>query len=164
MVNDVTNNLASHYANAPSKAKGLTKVRMLITHVSGLSSYADLMNYLNNLGPVKQAQVMQVNGSQVEVELLVDGGVNDLTQAIALDNKLTSVANPDQTVGQPSTTPVQTQTPPPAEESPSAVQQAGHLFTTAKDSVKNMIKKPTSATTAPAPTPTVMELYYQWAG
>lgn len=101
MVNNATNALAARYATATrGAASTLTPVRMTVGNVNGLSAYAKVLDYLNGLGPVKQAQVLQVDSSHIELELSVDGGVNALTQALALDTKLTPVANPNTIVGQ----------------------------------------------------------------
>lgn len=102
MVNDATNTLAAHYASATSgQASNLISVHMTVSNVNGLNTYAKVLDYLNGLGPVKQAQVLQVDSNHLELELTIDGGVSALTQAIALDAKLTPIANPAIVLGGP---------------------------------------------------------------
>ena len=81
----VTEALAAQFALV---GEDETQLALQVENITELAHYAQLHNYLSELDAVRQVWVEQVLPSQVTLKVAVIGGVQALTQALALDTKL----------------------------------------------------------------------------
>lgn len=81
--------LSRHYAVASLDAKESTV--LVIEQVNSTKDYSNVVNYLEGLTAVRSVNVRKIAGSQLELELSIDGYSNQLTDAIALGRRLKPV-------------------------------------------------------------------------
>lgn len=74
-LNQVSLALVKHYVVKITNAPQLW-LKLEISHISQRNDLLHLMQYLKQLTPVEQVDLLQVNGDQVEVSVLVRGTVN----------------------------------------------------------------------------------------
>ncbi|WP_263322561.1 DUF2066 domain-containing protein [Endozoicomonas sp. Mp262] len=82
----VGSTLARHYAIVSADSKG--KSVLVIESINSVKDYAALTSYLEKLTAVRSVQVRRVSGSELELELSIDGYQSQLADAIALGRKL----------------------------------------------------------------------------
>ena len=87
----VGNNLSSHYA-IRSVSDSENPV-LEIENVSKVASYAGVIDYLKSLTSVRDVMVINVKGDRLMLELVIDGTLSQLSDAIALGRQLKSTGN-----------------------------------------------------------------------
>ena len=81
--------LADHYAIQPVNDTG-DVVLMSLSGVNNFLDYARAVSYLESVSAIRHANVIHVEGEEIILELLVDGRLDQLQEAFALDNRLQS--------------------------------------------------------------------------
>lgn len=84
MINLLADNLAEKYALSSSRAS----VRLVVEGVRGLTEYAELSAYLDNLTPVLRSSIVALQGDVAEFELQTEGQYQQLVEIIELDERL----------------------------------------------------------------------------
>ncbi|TAK75987.1 MAG: DUF2066 domain-containing protein [Gammaproteobacteria bacterium] len=88
MLNQVSQTLAKHYVVKPTDAPQLW-LKLEVANVIQRDDLAQLIQYLKQLAPVvQQVQLMQVNGSQVELSVLVRGSLTTFQEHASIGNHL----------------------------------------------------------------------------
>jgi len=95
----VTSQLASYFAIVPEALSSAT-VRLTVEGVSDLEDYSALIAYVGNLGLVESVFPAAIDGEQLELELALVGGAEQLFELIALDRDLLPIQS-SQTGSQP---------------------------------------------------------------
>ncbi len=80
------NALSSHYAVFEGEVN--SKPVLVVEGISNVNDYAALTDYLEGLTAVRDLSVRKVKGSTVELELSIDGSVDQLSDSLALGRKL----------------------------------------------------------------------------
>ena len=83
----VTSQLASYFAIVPEAVSSAT-VKLTVEGVSDLEDYSALIAYVGNLGLVESVFPAAIDGEQLELELALVGGAEQLFELIALDRDL----------------------------------------------------------------------------
>lgn len=91
-VDDAANIMANQLAVVDNKNLQ-ANVMLTVSGVANLSQYARVINYLKSLAPVTNAQVADMNGSQLTVQVNVIGGRSALVNALAGSHKLQLASN-----------------------------------------------------------------------
>jgi hypothetical protein len=89
-MDDTADQLASRFAVA--NRGGDNVVRISVDGVRTLAAYARINEYLNSLTSVVDVQVEQLTGSQVQYNLQLNGGLQDLTRTVSIGTVLEPVA------------------------------------------------------------------------
>lgn len=63
-------------------------VQMAVAGVHGLAAYADTLSHLQSLAQVADIAILAVNGSDLRLQLRLNGSIRQLQQAIQLGNRL----------------------------------------------------------------------------
>ena len=82
--------LSAHYAIDASDASA--KTRLVVENITNAQRYAELNKYLQRVTAIRDLQVHKVSGSNIELELIIDGSESQLADALALDRSLQPVA------------------------------------------------------------------------
>ena len=88
----VTEQLSSYYAIVPVDSDEAT-VRLRIEGIENLQAYAALLNYVRDLGLVRSVAIASLDGTQLELDLGLQGDVQQLQEVIALDRDLLPIAS-----------------------------------------------------------------------
>jgi len=88
----VTEQLSSYYAIVPVDSNEAT-VRLRIEGIENLQAYAALLNYVRNLGLVRSVSITSLDGTQLELDLGLQGDAQQLQEVIALDRDLLPIAS-----------------------------------------------------------------------
>ena len=73
-VDDVTDALVSRYAAATDQ-NSTNQLLLNVTNLSGISDYAHVMSYLNNLTSVQNVQVLNVAPTEANFKLTITGSI-----------------------------------------------------------------------------------------
>lgn len=82
--------LARQYASAASSGSGDALLR--VSGVDSFNAYAALLVYLKQVGAIKAANPIEVQGDTVLLRVQLEGGAEQLTRQFALDNRLQAAA------------------------------------------------------------------------
>lgn len=88
----VTETLSSYYAIVPVNSNKAV-VRLRIEGIENLQAYAALLNYVRNLGLVRSVSMASLDGTQLELDLGLQGDAQQLQEVIALDRDLLPIAS-----------------------------------------------------------------------
>lgn len=88
IINNVADNLASHYAVVMSNSAQV-KITLKVVGITQADDFTQMMNYLQHLTQVTDVQLLQVLGSDVELSVSLRGTQESFTQAVALGQKMT---------------------------------------------------------------------------
>ena len=91
MADLVGTTLSGHYA--VTSGDGSAKLVLVISDISDTRAYAGAIAYVEGLTAVREATVRKVAGNQLELELTIDGTVDQLSDSIALERRLQQVAS-----------------------------------------------------------------------
>jgi ferredoxin len=83
--------LSGYYAVLVSGNTATAQVRMRVEGINGISHYAELMRYVQNLVDVNSVSVISVDGSTINLELTTGGQLRQLMESIALDRTMRPV-------------------------------------------------------------------------
>jgi len=86
----VADALAAQYAVAASGSSESLLVRLV--GIANFDDYARALSYLQQIGGVKGVSPVQVLNDQVVLQLRIDGGAEQLTRQLALDNRMQAQA------------------------------------------------------------------------
>lgn len=86
-LNQVASYLGQQHAIVASPV-GLKPETMQLSGVADFKSYMKILNYLNTMAMVRYAEPELINGKQMRLRLFIDGQLQQLTDAIALDSVL----------------------------------------------------------------------------
>lgn len=90
--------MGSYYAVAADGSPG-RPVRVMVDGVDSVSEYANVLNYFDGLTAVRGVLPVKVRGSQVLLEVNIDGSMEQLRAIIDLDRKLSAVRMPTDEAG-----------------------------------------------------------------
>lgn len=85
----VGDTLSRHYAVSASDENNTAL--LVVDNVTTVEDYAALSRYLSKLTAVREVSVHKIKGSRLEIELAIDGTVNQLADALALGRTLRAV-------------------------------------------------------------------------
>jgi len=88
----ITNQLADYFAIIPA-ATDQNYVRLRIEGIDDLRAYSALLTYVRTLGLVRSVATAQLDGTQLELELGLQGDAQQLLELIALDRDLLPIAS-----------------------------------------------------------------------
>jgi hypothetical protein len=89
-IDRLADTLAQQYASAASSGSSDTLLR--VSGIDNFNAYAALLVYLKQVGAIKAANPVQVQGDTVLLRLQLEGGAEQLARQLALDNRLEAVA------------------------------------------------------------------------
>ena len=94
LIDMLADDLASKYAIDLTKLDPeAAKSQIKITNVDSLVKYVQVLKFLNSLSVVSSASLVQQKGPEAIFQLRLLGDINDLSNALALDNKIQPVLN-----------------------------------------------------------------------
>jgi hypothetical protein len=94
LIDVLADNLAVEYAIDLTKLDPeAAKSQIKITNVDSLVKYVQVLKFLNSLSVVSSASLVEQKGTNAIFKLSLLGDINDLTNALALDNKIQPVLN-----------------------------------------------------------------------
>jgi hypothetical protein len=99
VVADIIGRLAESLAQKYAIDSTRGQILLRVDAVENLSDYVLLSNYLQNLAPVLDVGVEQVNGKEILYSLQTEGKIEQLVELINLDEKLTFTGRPGETGG-----------------------------------------------------------------
>lgn len=79
--------LANTYAIKPTD-QGADAIRIQVSGINNLKDYAQLVNYLERLSVTKGVYISSIKGSDMELNVALNGTLIQFNQVIKLDNKL----------------------------------------------------------------------------
>jgi hypothetical protein len=85
-IDRIADTLAQQYAPAPTGGSG--EVLLRVSGIDSFNSYAALLVYLKQVGAIKAANPVQVQGDNVLLRLQLEGGQEQLARQLVLDNRL----------------------------------------------------------------------------
>jgi len=88
----ITNQLANYFAIVPA-ATDQNYVRLRVEGIDDLQAYSSLLTYVRTLGLVRSVATAQLDGTQLELELGLQGDAQQLLELIALDRDLLPIAS-----------------------------------------------------------------------
>lgn len=88
----ITNQLANYFAIIPA-ATDQNYVRLRVEGINDLRAYSSLLTYVRTLGLVRSVATAQLDGTQLELELGLQGDAQQLLELIALDRDLLPIAS-----------------------------------------------------------------------
>ncbi|WP_196221502.1 DUF2066 domain-containing protein [Sansalvadorimonas verongulae] len=91
LMTTAASHMASYYAVAADGSPG-RPVRVAVDGIDTVSDYASLIQYFDGLTAVRQVIPVRVRGSQVLLEVTIDGSMEQLSATIKLDRTLSVVA------------------------------------------------------------------------
>lgn len=94
LLDKVSGEISTRYAilNDSKLNKELT---LVVTGISGLGDYADVIKYLQGLNAVRKVELIAIAPGKLKLNVVCDGGQDGLKKAIALDAKLLPTVQPD---------------------------------------------------------------------
>ncbi len=90
----ITRNLAGYFALVPG-GPGEQSVRLRVDGVRNFADYTALVDYVRGIGLVQNAEVVSVDGERLELELGLQGSMEQLFNLIALDRDLLPISGGD---------------------------------------------------------------------
>jgi hypothetical protein len=90
-VADLVGDTLSHHYAVRSGSGEMNSV-LTVSNVNTTKDYAGVVKYLKGLTAVRDVTVTRINGSSIELELLIDGTLNQLSDSLALGRQLRSEA------------------------------------------------------------------------
>ncbi len=90
----ITRNLAGYFALVPG-GPGERSVRLRIDGVRNFADYTALVDYVRGIGLVQNAEIVSVDGERLELELGLQGSMEQLFNLIALDRDLLPISGGD---------------------------------------------------------------------
>jgi hypothetical protein len=84
MINQLADELAGKFALGSSRSR----IRIMIENVEGVSQYAAVSRYLEELTPVVSSSIVLLDSDIAQVELEIEGQYLQLIEIIKLDERL----------------------------------------------------------------------------